>query len=230
MLKTFPDAQIVASHPTSIDPLLLHAALQGLRVKEDKGLLASLVSGESQMEAVFTEEELHFLTPHLEMALSQSTPEEFVSFLIKRETSSHPVMTRGSLYRTRHFLRLGLQSFQVNKQQTRLSSKASFSTNRITHWSLGFFPEGARIQEEGTMATYPILSDIGSVTLDLNALHNITQTQQASFEKGDSPEPTFQELKDDEQHIQGLEKEIGELQKALEKQNQKLKQLEHRLE
>ena len=228
MLKTFPQPTDESSHPTDISPTLMRKVLQGLRVQEDKGLLDSLLVGENQALPVFNKQEVEFLTPHLQNALAQSTPEEYVFFQVTHHKTPIPTMTSGSLYRSHNHLQLGLQQFKTNKRRTTLSSKASVSPARIQRWLLLFSPEDATFQDSDATKTNPIFSKIGNITIDINALFNMSHSQKSRQKKQVSPQP--RPHNQDRENIQGLEREIGDLQEQLEKQNRKLRQLEERLE
>ncbi len=228
MLKTFTQPTDESSHPTDVSPILIHKVLHGLRVQQDKGLLDSLLNGESQALEVFNQQEVQFLTPHLRNALAQSTPEEYVFFQVTNNKNPIQTITSGSLYRSNNHLLLGLQQFKANKRRTTLSSKSSVSPSRIQRWSLLFLPEGAAFQNLDSTKTNPILSKIGNVTIDINLLLNMSHSKKARPEKQLSPQP--RPHKQDRENIQNLEKELGDLQQQLEKQNQKLRKLEQRLE
>ena len=127
ILKTFPEGFNHASHPSPISLLSIQDILHGLRIQEDKALLATLVSGEGQVLPVFSEEDLEFFGPFIHDALSQATSEEYVEFERRKPQAIPPTLTRGTLYMTNASAHIGLDKFQADMRQKEVSSKASFS-------------------------------------------------------------------------------------------------------
>ncbi|GJL55138.1 MAG: hypothetical protein NPIRA02_22700 [Nitrospirales bacterium] len=226
-LKTFSDSSIHASHPSFLGAPLLQKALQGLHVLEDKALLATLVSGEGQELPVLTDQELQFLIPWLSEAFAQATPEEYVWFQLTNTNATVPHETSGSLYFFQNLLRVTLHTFQADRRQNKLSSKASFSPTHIRHWTLTYSPATAQQQTDTSPETYP-QDAIGSVAIDVTTLPT---TKPLSKTEPKTVMPLQREIIGQDAEVQEtrqLRKEIEELQEQVDEQNRTLKQLHDR--
>ncbi|WP_447971745.1 hypothetical protein [Nitrospira sp. M1] len=226
-LKTFSDSSIQASHPSFLDAPLLHKALQGLHVLEDKALLATLVSGEGQELPVLTDQELQFLIPWLSEAFAQATPEEYVWFQLTNTNAMVPHETSGSLYLFQNLLRVTLHTFQADRRQNKLSSKASFSPTHIRHWTLKFSPATAQQQTDNIQETYAE-DVIGSVAIDVTTLSTAKPPSKADPKTVQPTQKEFSGQDAEVQETQELRKEIEELQEQVDEQNRTLKQLHDR--
>jgi len=227
LLKTFPDTAVQASHPTFIETTLLTETFRGLHILEEKPLLATLVSGEGEELPVLTEQEIQFLMPWLIDALAQATPEEYVWFQLTNQKPSGPQATSGSLYVSKNLLRIALHTFQADRRQSKLSSKASFSPTHIRHWELKFSPDAALKQSANTQEIFP-QDSIGAVAVDLAILATSTESGE---ENSHSQTPSQREIEiqgSNTKENQNLQKEIEELQQQLDEQNKTLRELNKR--
>ncbi|MCA9472350.1 MAG: hypothetical protein MRJ96_14075 [Nitrospirales bacterium] len=226
ILKTFPEGFNHASHPSPISLLSIQDILHGLRIQEDKALLATLVSGEGQVLPVFSEEDLEFFGPFIHDALSQATSEEYVEFERRKPQAIPPTLTRGTLYMTNASAHIGLDKFQADMRQKEVSSKASFSPTRIKRWILQFYPsEVARTDASTQDGTLPLYSDIGSLTIDLEAFRSTREDSSSGIDTEEDPLRANDKSKD----MRAIEEEIEELQQQLEGQHRELDRLKDRL-
>ena len=79
-LEWVPQDSFRASHPATLPPTVIHAALRGLRVQKPNADLGELLAGRQKPKRIFSDEDVELLTPHILSALSQATPEEHVVF------------------------------------------------------------------------------------------------------------------------------------------------------
>lgn len=228
VLKTFTNSSVIASQPFIINLELLEKSFRGLRVREDQELLDRLLRGEGQDLPIFTDQEARFLALIIKDALAQATSEEFVWFQLTHQESENSHSTSGALYLSKDLLLLGLDNFQADHHSSSLSSKPSFSPTRIRNWSLVFSPEEANRTDPLSSEELPIPARIGSVAIALNALshHRGLKRDDGNLT---APQPRLEKYDNQTQGIQALQEEIEKLQKQLEGQNQKLKQLERQL-
>ncbi|GJL65496.1 MAG: hypothetical protein NPIRA05_04670 [Nitrospirales bacterium] len=226
-LKTFPDTAVRASHPAFIETTLLTKAFRGLHVLEEKPLLATLVSGEGEELPVLTEQEIQSLMPWLIDALAQATPEEYVWFQLMNQKPSGPQTTSGSLYVSKNLLRIALHTFQADRRQPQLSSKASFSPTHIRHWDLKFAPDVALKQSADSQDTFPQES-IGAVAVNLTVLAAMKKHQKRTSQTENHSQREFKVQDPNTRKKQNLRNEIEELQQQLDEQNRMLRELNKR--
>ncbi|GJL51281.1 MAG: hypothetical protein NPIRA01_25080 [Nitrospirales bacterium] len=229
LLKTFPDTAVKASHPTFIEITLLTETFRGLHVLEEKPLLATLVSGEEEELPVLTEQEIQFLMPWLIDALAQATPEEYVWFQLTNQKPSGPQATSGSLYVSKNFLRIALHTFQADRRQSKLSSKASFSPTHIRHWELKFSPDAALKQSANTQEIFS-QDSIGVVVVDLTVLGARKKHQERTSQPELRLQREFKVQDPNSREKQNLRNEIKELQQQLDEQNKTLRELNKRFD
>ena len=228
ILKTFPESFHRASHPSHLKSDMVQEALRGLRVQEDKALLATLMSGEGQTLPVFSNDDLVFFSSLIHEALTQATSEEYVQFEVKDLKSSRPKLTRGSLFLTDGLIHIGLEEFQADRRQRNISSKASFSPNRIRHWRL-HYQHNSKREQQRQGDHFPLKANIGSISIAIATLQErqpLSRNEQSNGKRLLQPN---EEEKMSSQTTQGLEQKIGELQQELERQNEKLNRMKNQL-
>ena len=230
ILKTFTESVPQTSHPATLDSALIKECLRGFRVQEEKELLATLVTGEGPTRSIFSEPEIQFLTPFILEALAKATPEEYVWFKVAQRHQSKSLVTSGTLFFVDKLLHVGLQEFQSDTRRERLSSKASVSPTRIRHWTLDFYPIAAKADVKPIPEPFSGHSPIGALAIDVTKLQDLSQSQKFPVQETTVSQPHSDNLERKTQKIQNLEEEIGELQQQLRGQQDKLRQIEKRLE
>lgn len=214
-LKEFSDPSVRADHPVSLEPSLLSKTLSGVHVQERKTIVESVLTGAIPFVRVFTDEQVHFLAPLLQSALSQATPEEQVLFSLTGEMSGRQLVTEGSLYASRGNLYLALTSYGLQPQQPATLSRPSHSFDRPKRWALMFQPEAALLNRD---------EDI-QVSLDESQPNRLTIS--LAFLK-QYPLRATEEIRRDKQ-VEAMEEELHQLRQSLEQQQDKLDRLEREL-
>ncbi len=79
-LITVSDESFEADHPVTLQVDTLAHILRGLQIRRGNRLLQRIFSGEAIPQRVLTEEQIAILSPQLQKAFSQVTPEEHVIF------------------------------------------------------------------------------------------------------------------------------------------------------
>ena len=198
--------------------------------RKEKELLATLVTGEGPTRLVFSEPEIQFLTPFILEALAKATPEEYVWFKVAQQHQAKSLVTSGTLFFADNLLHVGLQEFQSDTRRERLSSKASVSPTRIRHWTLDFYPIAAKADVKPIPEPFSSHSPIGALAIDVTKLQDLSQSQKLPVQETTVSQPHSDNLEHKTQKIQDLQEEIGELQQQLRGQQDKLRQIEKRLE
>ena len=83
-LERIPASQFQASHPIRLAPELIAKSLQGLEVRDGKGLLQSFSANQSPTISVFTPDEIAFFAPAIAQGLSQAAADQQIMFRIVR--------------------------------------------------------------------------------------------------------------------------------------------------
>lgn len=89
VLERLPERSIRATHPVSLDPVVLAAVLRGVHIQDDRTPVQALFASEPALHPAFSEEDIQFLTPLVRQALAQATAAQQIRFRV-----SHPARTR----------------------------------------------------------------------------------------------------------------------------------------
>ena len=81
-LERIPTRQFQASHPVRLAPELIAKTLQGVQIREGKGLLQSFSAQQNQATAVFSQEDIALLAPAIADGLNQAASDQQVGFRI----------------------------------------------------------------------------------------------------------------------------------------------------
>jgi hypothetical protein len=81
-LERIPDPRFQAAHPIKLDRNLLARSLRGVLIREQQDVLHTLVAGRSTISSAFSEEDIAFLSPLIEQALTRAAPDQQVGFRI----------------------------------------------------------------------------------------------------------------------------------------------------
>ncbi|MBS0180400.1 MAG: hypothetical protein JSR20_16720 [Nitrospira sp.] len=81
-LERIPTRQFQASHPVRLAPELIAKILQGVQIREGKGLLQSFSAQQNQATAVFSQEDIALLAPAIADGLNQAASDQQVGFRI----------------------------------------------------------------------------------------------------------------------------------------------------
>ncbi|WP_447598835.1 hypothetical protein [Nitrospira sp. Nam80] len=136
-LERIPDPRFQAAHPIKLDRNLIARTLRGVLIREQQDVLHTLVVGRSNINAAFSEEDIAFLAPIIEQALTRAAPDQQVGFrVIQSGTpgyserngaavgSSEPPLslsprefTSGSVYAYGRSLYLTLSEYRLRPEQ-----------------------------------------------------------------------------------------------------------------
>lgn len=81
-LERIPDPRFQAAHPIKLDRSLIARTLRGVLIREQQDVLHTLVVGRSNISPVFSEEDIDFLSPLIEEALTRAAPDQQVGFRV----------------------------------------------------------------------------------------------------------------------------------------------------
>ncbi|HET6675805.1 MAG TPA: hypothetical protein VFG71_10715 [Nitrospiraceae bacterium] len=81
-LARIPDPRFQAAHPIKLDRNLIARTLRGVLIREQQDVLHTLVVGRSNISPVFSEEDIDFLSPLIEQALTRAAPDQQVGFRV----------------------------------------------------------------------------------------------------------------------------------------------------
>jgi hypothetical protein len=99
-----PDEWVQATHPITLDPLLLAQILKGIEVEDQERGLQKILGGTSAPTPVFSDDHIQFLAPLLAEGLRTATPDQRIAYRVKTThkgsvlDSSTTETTTGSFY------------------------------------------------------------------------------------------------------------------------------------
>lgn len=136
-LEEVSDLAFTASHPVDIDQATIATLLGGIRIEQPVGSAARSKASGSPSRAVFSKEEIQFLSPLLRAALSKAHPEHQVVFrTIEGGSSSPPRVTAGVLYAHESSLYVTITHFRdlvAKGDPTKASSRLAPSSTVARH-------------------------------------------------------------------------------------------------
>lgn len=97
-LITVSEESFEADHPVTLQVDTLAHILRGLQIRQRNRFLQKIFSGEATSQRVFTEEQIDLLTPPLQNAFSQVTPEEHITFHTQGNHKAGIRSTKGTMY------------------------------------------------------------------------------------------------------------------------------------
>lgn len=134
-----------ASHPMSLGSPTLARVVAGLRVQQQEGLLQTLLAGTPKKEAVFARDEVQFLAPLLDAALTRASSHQAVRFHTLRTNDLGTQRSGGTLYVKDQAVYLTLTEFRVTSGGTHVLTKAGRRGRDATglrQKTVLFVPEG----------------------------------------------------------------------------------------
>lgn len=87
-LERIPTRQFQAAHPIRLAPELIARSLQGLAVRDGKGLLQSFSSSQNQPIPAFSEADIAFLAPAIAEGLRQAAADQQIGFRVVQAVDS----------------------------------------------------------------------------------------------------------------------------------------------
>ena len=137
-METIPDPSIHATHPITLDPVLLAQVLKGIQV-QDQGdhMVQKLLTGPSYPVPVFSDQHIQFLAPLLAEGLRTASPDQQIEYSVHTIyegsglESSYTETTAGSLYA------YGRQLFVTLSQYRYSKARANVNIRNINYQSVG---------------------------------------------------------------------------------------------
>jgi hypothetical protein len=126
-LQTMPDQSVQATHPITLDPLLLAQILKGIEVQEQERGLQKILGGTSAPTPVFSDDQIQFLAPLLAEGLRTATPDQRITYRVKTThkgsflESSTTETTSGSFYAYGRQLYVILSQYRYSPTRTNLN-------------------------------------------------------------------------------------------------------------
>ena len=143
-LQTMSDQSIQATHPISLDPMILAQVLKGIVIQTHEVGLQSLLSGLSAPVPVFSEEQIRFLAPLLAEGLRKAAPDQRIEYRVQTTDegsmleSSTAETTAGSLYA------YGRQLYVILSQYRYSPTRAHLNVRNINYQSVGLDNSGLK--------------------------------------------------------------------------------------
>jgi len=132
-LKEIADWSFEASHPISIDPLIIRKVVKGVMTEDAIKPLPNMPASGSKPMRVFSDEDAEFLAPLLAQGLSEAKPEQIIGFKVFSSAGSGAEPTAGTLYVHKGSLYLTIAASPTHKKQrfslasaTRIEKAPSF--------------------------------------------------------------------------------------------------------
>ena len=104
-LERISDRSLQAAHPITLSADTMARVLRGVAVKENRGLLGSIILGKPEAVQVFRDEDVQFLAPLLAEGLTRAASDQKVGFRVV-QTGMPWESTTGSFYAYRQSLYL----------------------------------------------------------------------------------------------------------------------------
>ena len=177
-LQTVDDTLFKTAHPVSVSRQLVTHILRGAQSLPDRATTAM---------AIFSNDEIRFLSPLISKALSNATGNQLVTFRVLRGRSSEEEAIGGSIYIQGRLLHFSLIYYHANPKK-RGSDEEQGSTFRhlreLEPSQLAFIPEAdqrSRINEQRDFVTPPPLGtfviDYKMFSDELDLLSPMAQSQ-----------------------------------------------------
>ena len=232
-LRTFSDPNFQASHPKDFEPSIISRVLKGLYVREQREPLARFLTDDESPIPAFSTNQITFLSPHLNSALSQATAEEQITFLLTETMSNQLARTEGILFIQGPILHLALTHYRVPSSSPTLLSKPTTSFNRPKEWRLAFYPITALTNPTEEVPIHPDYSAENALHIQYDRLSQFPVT--TSDRKVDAvpldsalPEGSVTDTKI-QKELESLQQELDNLKKSLKGQDRKIEDLENHL-
>lgn len=126
-LQTMPDQSVLATHPITLDPLLLAQILKGIEVQDQERGLQKILGGTSAPTPAFSDDQIQFLAPLLAEGLRTATPDQRITYRVETThkgsflESSTTETTTGSFYAYGRQLYVILSQYRYSPTRTNLN-------------------------------------------------------------------------------------------------------------
>ncbi len=211
-LRVFAEPRQRAQHPIGLEPQIIREVLEGLYIQDTQTILASALTNDHPPIQAFTQEEIHFLTPHVIAGLAKATPEEEIVFQLQSSQSPNIHYTPGSLYYSDSTVHVIIDGYHKPSKRPPILSRPSSSFARPKMWKMSFQPTRALANDQVDLASqtsFPFHFAIDLPTLAQTLKNNAHPISPQS--------PSIQ-------------KELEGLRESLQQQHRKIERLEDQLQ
>ncbi len=170
-LETVEEPAFEATHPISLDPVILTRVLSGIYVRDEHRFLQTLMSGKAVPVRVLSDDQAAYLAPLITRALTQATSLQFVGFRVSDTSRSPHGTIAGTLSAFGHSLSISLTQYRPAAAPSSARSKPGHQPvdpSGLKDRVVLFFPAEARrtdlieLQEaEGRSRSHTIVVDYG---------------------------------------------------------------------
>lgn len=226
-LQTTKTFKVAPEHPAWISDSLIQEILGGITQTQENGLLQQIFSGSSPQLPVFSPSQIRFLGPHLASALSQATPEEFVSFICTdtNENSSEVKGTVAVFHPTTILINLKNHRKPFFDQEKGKNSRGNLHRYTTIHFSqeeaLINPPESQSLIEIPANSHWVMINYSLLKTSNLEEPHVLSSTSSEMRNDG-MKEPNTQEINS----LNEMNKHLLDLQRKVDEQNEEIKRLQ----
>lgn len=126
-LQTMPSQSIQATHPVTLEPILIAQILRGMVVQDQEHGIQRFLAGPSSPVPVFSDDQIQFLAPLLAEGLRTATPDQRIAYRVQTThqgsmfESSIQETTAGSLYAYGRQLYLTLSQYRYAPARANLN-------------------------------------------------------------------------------------------------------------
>ncbi len=227
-LKEFNDSTPRADHPATLSSQLVRRILLGVRVHERKTMIESTLTGGAEATPVFTYAEVNFLTPLLESAFSQATPQEAIHFQVKGDVAGKQFDTAGIMFIQGDDFNFSLTDYGLAPRRRQTLSQPTVSFDRPKRYSVTFTPISAVLNPEEDKQVVDDENVPKPLLISLNVLQQ--QAGAVPEEEEDFMPAQSAETGPKAQTAEEMEQEIEQLRKSMKEQEERLKSLERQME
>lgn len=163
------------SHPASIPEENLAEILRGMKVRDHRIGIHSMIAGEAPWEPVFEEEQITLLAPQLAEALARADVGERVTYYLSRpQTSIKREITTGGLYVQGNHLHFVLANrdtlYGVPAHGMVYDQRYPMRPDSPKWFDLHFEPEGAVVEQEFSVVDFLLGQEKDELVIDLEKL------------------------------------------------------------
>jgi hypothetical protein len=176
-LEAAPQKDFQAAHPISLNPTVIARVLSGVRVRNEKTTIETLMAADPKAFHAFSDDEIAFLTPALTTALSRATPQQQIGFRVVRTTASEPEITAGTLYA--HGLSLHLTLTEYRHKPTRpdavnMPNRQLPDPTGLKRRDVLFVPQAARRPDTYKQGGFLSQPDLTTLVIDYDYLAKLS--------------------------------------------------------
>jgi len=115
-LQTMPDQSVQATHPITLDPILLAQILKGIEVQDQERGLQRILGGTSAPTPVFSDDHIQFLAPLLAEGLRTATPDQRIAYRVETTHKGSFLESSTTETTTGYFYAYGRQLYVILSQ------------------------------------------------------------------------------------------------------------------